>query len=74
MSDINEPQENKPEDTESQEYLPEDTESQEHKAEDTEPQHKQMRSAGKQIMAIGVIIAGIFVLLGGGLILSKFLG
>ncbi len=64
MSEINEPQENKPEDTESQEILPEDT----------EPEHKPMPSAGKQIMAIGVIIVGIVVLLGGGLLLSKFLG
>ena len=42
-------------------------------SEDNEPQEKQMPSAGKQIMAIGIIIAGILVLLGGGLILSKFL-
>ncbi len=42
--------------------------------EDSEPQEKQMPSVGKQIMAIGVIIAGIVVLLGGGLLLSKFLG
>jgi hypothetical protein len=32
-----------------------------------------MPSVGKQIMAIGIIIAGILVLLGGGLLLSKFL-
>ncbi len=42
--------------------------------EDSEPQEKQMPSVGKQIMAIGIIIAGILVLLGGGLLLSKFLG
>ncbi len=42
-------------------------------SEDSEPQEKQMRSERKQIMAIGVIIVGIVVLLGGGLILSKFL-
>ena len=41
--------------------------------EDNEPQEKQMPSVGKQIMAIGIINAGIVVLLGGGLILSKFL-
>ena len=64
MSEINEPQENKPEINEPQENIPEDT----------EPQQNQMPSAGKQIMAIGVIILGILVLLGGGLILSKFLG
>ncbi len=64
MSDFNESQENKPEDTEPQASVPEDT----------EPQEKQMPSAGKQIMAIGVIIVGIVVLLGGGLMLSKFLG
>ena len=43
-------------------------------SEDNEPQEKQMPSVGKQIMAIGIIIAGIVVLLGGGLLLSKFLG
>ena len=42
--------------------------------EDSEPEEKQMPSVGKQIMAIGIIIAGITVLLGGGLLLSKFLG
>ena len=42
-------------------------------SEDNEPQEKQMPSVGKQIMAIGIIIAGIVVLLGGGLLLSKFL-
>ncbi len=42
-------------------------------SEDNEPEEKQMPSVGKQIMAIGIIIAGIVVLLGGGLILSKFL-
>ncbi len=41
--------------------------------EDSEPQEKQMPSVAKQIMAIGIIIAGIVVLLGGGLLLSKFL-
>ena len=42
-------------------------------SEDNEPQEKQMPSVGKQIIAIGIIIAGILVLLGGGLLLSKFL-
>ncbi len=42
-------------------------------SEDNEPEEKQMPSVGKQIMAIGIIIAGIVVLLGGGLMLSKFL-
>ena len=42
-------------------------------SEDKQPQAKQMPSARKQIMAIGVIILGIFVLLGGGMVLSKFL-
>ncbi len=42
-------------------------------SEDNQPQEKQMPSAKKQIMAIGVIVLGIFVLLGGGLILSEFL-
>ena len=74
MSDFNQPQENKPEINEPQENKPEINEPQENNPEDTEPQEKQMPSAGKQIMAIGVIILGIFALLGGGLILSKFLG
>ncbi|MCZ6609104.1 MAG: hypothetical protein O7A66_03755 [Alphaproteobacteria bacterium] len=64
MSESNEPQENKPESNEPQENQPEDT----------EPQEKQMPSVGKQIMALGVIVVGIVVLLGGGLFLSKFLG
>ena len=59
MSEFNQPEENQP---------------QESQPEDTEPEHKPMPSAGKQIMAIGVIIVGIVVLLGGGLLLSKFLG
>ncbi len=54
--------------------MPEDSEPQENQPENIEPQEKQMPSAGKQIMAIGVIIVGIVVLLGGGLFLSKFLG
>ena len=64
MSEDNQPQENQPQENQPQENQPEDN----------EPQEKQMPSAGKQIMAIGVIILGIFALLGGGLILSKFLG
>ncbi len=64
MSESNEPQENKPEDNQPQENKPEDN----------EPEVKPMPSVGKQIMAIGVIVVGIVVLLGGGLMLSKFLG
>ena len=64
MSEDNQPQDNQPQENQPQENQPEDN----------EPQEKQMPSAGKQIMAIGVIILGIFALLGGGLILSKFLG
>ncbi len=64
MSEENQPQENQPQENQPQENQPEDN----------EPEVKPMPSAGKQIMAIGVIIVGIVVLLGGGLFLSKFLG
>ncbi len=41
------------------------------KAEDDKPA---MPSAGKQIMVMGIIVVGIFVVLGGGMFLSQLFG
>jgi hypothetical protein len=41
------------------------------KGEDDKPA---VPSAGKQIMVMGIIVVGIFVVLGGGMFLSQLLG
>lgn len=36
-------------------------------------QKAEMPSAGKQLMVMGIIVVGIFVVLGGGVLLSQYL-
>jgi len=40
----------------------------------TEGDKPAIPSAGKQIMVMGIIVVGIFVVLGGGMFLSQLLG
>ena len=40
----------------------------------TEDDKPVMPSAGKQIMVMGIIVVGIFVVLGGGMFLSQIFG